>query len=282
MQTSVIKNKKHFPLEKLKQKKEIKETEIISTKRKMKLEHLASYRILLKLKLKETELEKKELNEAPYEQALRLDTRPIHHIFLYNLANKIDIINIFFYSNPYIHLSVSITLYIFSLLLDITFNCFLYNDDVVSEKYHNDGKLKTATSLVLSLMSNILSSIISNFLEKLSNYSDSLEAIIKESYLKNYYYRNVIKFRKYLKIKITFFFVIIFVMCLSMTYYISIFCIVYQTTQINIMINYLYGVSVSLAISIGISLLITVIRFLSIRYKNRDLYYTSRYIYQKF
>ena len=71
-------------------------------------------------------------------------------------------------------------------------------------------------------------------------------------------------------------------MCLSITYYISIFCIIYQTTQINIMINYLNGILASLAISIDFELPITVIRFLSIRYKNRDLYYTSRYIYIKF
>ena len=63
----------------------------------------------------------------------------------------------------------------------------MYNDDVVSEKYHNNGQLKAATYLVLSIMSNIFSSTTRYFLEKLSNYSDSLEAILKESYMKKYY-----------------------------------------------------------------------------------------------
>ena len=280
VQTVIPKNKKFFPLGKLDRKKEIKETESVPTHKKLNLEKFSNYQFLIKLK--ESSIEKKELNEATYDQAMRLDTRPIHHIFLYVLANKIDIIDMFFYSNPYVHLSISITLYIFSFLLDVTLNCFLYTDDAVSEKYHNNGHLETATSLLLSFMSNIFSSIICYIVETLSNYSDAFEIIINESYKKKTYYRNMIKFKKLLKIKVTFLFVVIFILCILMTYYISIFCTIYQTTQINIMINYLYGVLESVAISVGIALIITVLRYFSIKYKKRDLYYTSRFLYQKF
>ena len=280
VQTVIPKNKKFFSLEKLDRKKEIKETESVPTHKKLNLEKFSNYQFLIKLK--ESSIEKKELNEATYDQAMRLDTRPIHHIFLYVLANKIDIIDMLFYFNPYVHLSISITLYIFSILLDVTLNCFLYTDDAVSEKYHNNGHLETATSLLLSFMSNIFSSIICYIVETLSNYSDAFEIIINESYKKKVYYRNMIKFKKLLKIKVTFLFVVIFILCILMTYYISIFCTIYQTTQINIMINYLYGVLESFAISVGISLIITMLRYFSIKYKKRDLYYTSRFLYQKF
>ena len=47
-------------------------------------------------------IDKKELNDVPYSQALRIDNRSIWEIFLYTFANKIEIINIFFYKNIYV------------------------------------------------------------------------------------------------------------------------------------------------------------------------------------
>ena len=57
-------------------------------------------------------------------------------------------------------------------------NCFLYTDEVVSEKYHNDGNLTMITSLSLSFISNIISSIIVFLISKLTNYVEIIEAII--------------------------------------------------------------------------------------------------------
>jgi hypothetical protein len=81
--------------------------------------------------------ERHELNTVPYSQALRLDNRNFFQIFFSVIANKIEILKIFYYRNEVMHLSLSISIYLFSLLLDLTLNCFLYSDDVVSEKYHN-------------------------------------------------------------------------------------------------------------------------------------------------
>ena len=95
------------------------------------------------------DIDKKELNDIPYTKALRIDNRSFCEILLYTIANKIEIINIFFYKNMYVHLSMSISLYLFSFLLDVAFNCFLYTDDVVSEKYHNEGSLEILLYLYL-------------------------------------------------------------------------------------------------------------------------------------
>ena len=258
----------------------IKDTESIYKEKKIELINIPNYQYLIKLK--EKEIDEKELNEVPYYQALRMDNRPFYLIVFYILANKIEIINIFFYNNPYVHISISITIYLFSILLDVFLNCFLYTDDVVSEKYHNDGNLKFATSLLLSIMSNIFSSIISYIIEVLLNYSNFFEAIIKETNMKKYYYRMIIKFKKYMKIKVSIFFTIVFILSLLMTYYITIFCIIYQTTQVNIMINYILGIGESISISLGITFIISILRILSIKNKWRNLYYTSRFLYQKF
>ena len=59
--------------------------------------------------------------------------------------SKIGLLNLFCNRSPYIHLSLTISIYLFELLLDLTLNCFLYTDDVVSEKYHNNGSLSMFT-----------------------------------------------------------------------------------------------------------------------------------------
>ena len=69
-----------------------------------------------------------------------------------------------------------ISQYILSLLLDFFFNAFLYSDDIVSEKYHNKGKLNFIISLLLSLISNIITNIICYFL----NYSKSIEDKVED------------------------------------------------------------------------------------------------------
>ena len=134
----------------------------------------------------------------------------------------------------------------------------------------------------LSFASNIISSIITYFLGKLVEYSDILEIMTSDITIKRYYYINIIKFRKYLRIRLTIYYIFKFIICILITYYITIFCIVYSQSQVSIMINYIYGVLESLAISFCISLVITLMRYLSLKNKWINIYRTSQYLYNKF
>jgi hypothetical protein len=230
----------------------------------------------------DVDIEQKQLNEIPYTQAIRIDNRNAFKTFGTVLANKIEIINIFYYRDENVHLSLSLSIYIFSLLLDLTLNCFLYTDEVVSEKYHNNGELEFFTSLSLSFMSNIFSGIIVYVIAKLTQFSEFLELIKKEVVDKSHYLMNIVRFKKITKLKMISFFVIQIAFIFLMLYYLTIFCIVYHRTQASILVNYLYGVLESLAISFGIAIIISVIRVLALKYKSRSLYNASKYIYDKF
>lgn len=228
------------------------------------------------------EVDKKEINNIPYTQALRIDNRSFVQIFASILFHKIECINIIYYRNDIVHLSLPISIYITSLLMDLTLNCLLYTDDEISEKYHNDGKLKFITSFTLSLFSNIISAIIIYIVSKLTEFSAVLELIIRDVSDQNNYYSNIVKFKKYFKLKISFFFIIQFILNFLMFYYMSVFCAVYNKTQGSILINYLYGILESLIFSIGIALVISIIRFLSIKYKWKSIYNASKYFYDNF
>lgn len=227
-------------------------------------------------------VDKKEINNIPFRQALRIDKRSFLEIFLSVITNQIGFLNLYFYMNPFSHFSLNISLYLFELLLDLTMNCFLYTDDVVSEKYHNNGELSMFTSLSLSLISNIISSIIVIIISKLANYFEIVEAILKNVKDKIKYFYNIFRIFKYIKLRLGLYFFLELIFILVMTYYLFIFCTVYHQSQASIMINYIIGACISLATSVGLTLIITIFKFLGIKYKSVRLFNISKYLYEHF
>ena len=232
--------------------------------------------------INDEEIDKKEFNEIPYQQALRIDNRNFFEILFSVLINKIAILNLLFCRSPYSYFSLSLSIYLFELLLDVSMNCFLYSDDVVSEKYHNNGSLSWFTSFSLSIISNIISSIITSIISNLTDYSEIFESIIKYVKIKRKYFENIIRFLKYIRIRLTIFYIIEIIFIIVMTYYLFIFSTVYHHSQISIIINYIIGVFTSLAFSVGITLIISILRVISIKYHSSNLYNTSKYLYRKF
>ena len=225
------------------------------------------------------EVEKKEYNKIPYTQALRIDKRHFFETFISFLANEIDIIKIFYYNNPYSHKSITLPLYTFELCLDLTLNCFLCSDEIVSQKYHN-GNIQFITSLIVSCMANIISSFISFIVGKLVDYEDMFENIFKEILEKEKYYIIFHKFKKYLAIKLTIYFTIQTIFNACMFYYLVIFCTVYQRTQVNIVFNYFIGVCQSILLSLGIALFSALLRRFSLNYRWPYIYYISKHLFE--
>jgi len=227
-------------------------------------------------------IEIKEMNIIPFSQALRIDNRNYGQIFLSVIFSEIKIIRIFYYKSPYDHLSILFSKYIFELCLDLTFNCILYTEDVISEKYNNNGSIKFFTTLSLSFLSNIISSLIAFIVSKFAEYIELFEFIIKDVTDTSKYFSNMIRFKKILSFKLTVFFIIQTIINLLMCYYLMIFCTVYHKTQGSIMINYITGVAESMAISLCLSLITSLMRYLSTKYRWKSIYYTSKYFFEKF
>ena len=232
--------------------------------------------------INDDEIDKRELNTIPYTQALRIDKRNKLKIFMSVLAKEIGFLNLFYYKNIYSHFSLTISAYIFELLFDLTMNCFLYTDDVVSEKYHNEGHLSMLTSLSLSFISNIIASIIVYIISKLTNYTEFLEIIISTVKNEKKYYDSIIRFMKYIRIRLGIFYFFQLSSILIMIYYLFIFCTVYHQSQTSITINYIIGALTSLSISFSLSIIITILRSISLNYQLKKIYNISRYIYDKF
>ena len=129
------------------------------------------------IKIDEQTKEKIKFNELPFSQAVKLDKRNIISIFCSVIVEKLESVNLICGEHKII--IVLIYQFILPLLIDIFLNAFLYTDEVVSNKYHNNGQLDLIVSLTLSILSNIISSIICNFLNFSRGVEERLDQIME-------------------------------------------------------------------------------------------------------
>ena len=221
-------------------------------------------------------------NELIYEQAIKKDKRNIVQIFISLFNIKLEIIQIIFYPRKFSHKSLAFSLYLFDLLLDLTINSLLFSDDLISQKYYNNGELKLLTTNMLSIVSNIISKIILYLTGKLINYYDILETITHEVKNKKNFYQIFLKLSFFIELKIIIFFLVLFILGLFCTYYLFIFCSIYKKIQKNLFINYIIGSLWSLGFTIAICLIITLLRKIAIKKRIKRLYIISKFIDDKF
>ena len=230
-------------------------------------------------KKEEKEEDKNEPNEMPFSQAMREDKRNIIQTFKSIIFEKIELINIFLGKQKIKELLICE--FILSLLINFFFNCLLYSDEIVSHKYHNNGNLDLIVTFSLSILSNIITSIICFFLEYSPLIEDRLEQIVE---IKNEYdYLKVLeKFFRNLKIKIIIFFINEITVVIISFYYIVIFTIIYNKSQTSLVINYLWSLLEDLIKSLIITIIIVLTRKIGISCSNKYIYNTSKYINEKF
>ena len=227
-------------------------------------------------------IDKDEYNQLPFSMALRVDKRDIFSIYISLIKMKIEILSILFFPEKFTHFSVTFSTYLLDLLFCYFMNALLYSDEVISQKYHNNGKLNFITSVTLSLISNIISNIVLWMIKRLTSYHEYLLSMTKEIKRKKIYILTFQKLYKLTKITIYTFFIINFIISIFITYYLSIFCIIYRKSQISLLINYIIGLIESLISSVLISFLISVLRYVSLKYKCIKIYRTSVYLDKKY
>ena len=222
--------------------------------------------------------EEEDINELPYDKAVELDKRNVIHIYLSFLIQKLDFIYIFC-NKSRVKIIIFIE-YITSLLINFFLNALLYSDDIVSHKYHNNGKLDFAVSLVLSIVSNLVTSIICHYLNYSKGVDEKLDLILE---VKNnmYYFKNIKRIYVYLRTKFICFFVLQLIAFSVCIYYIEIFCVKYYCSQISLLINYCYSFTESIITSLVITFIILVTRKIGLSCQNKDLYNTSKFIDNK-
>ena len=153
----------------------------------------------------------------------------------------------------------------------------LFSDDVISQKFHN-GEVRFITTLILSILSNIITYILSYFVVKCSTFAYAFEDIKNEIKDQNNYVALCAKVFKEVCFRLKIFFIIEFVILLFCLYYVTIFCSIYKESQTNWFDDCLTSIGTSLVYSIGMALFISALRYISLKGNFRKIYNISREI----
>ena len=234
---------------------------------------------LKEIKNKEIIKNEVNINELPFSKALEEDKRNLFQIFYSFIIEKFELISIF--CNSHRIKIILFVEYVLVLLINFFFNALLYSDDVVSNKYHNNGKLDTVVTLTLSILSNLITSIFCYYIKYSRGIEERINLIleIKQSF---HYFRNLKKLFLYLKIKFICFYISQLIILAICIYYIVIFCVLYVNSQRSLIVNYCFSLVESIITSFAVTTVILITRMIGLSCKNKELYNTSKYINEKF
>ena len=225
-----------------------------------------------------------EINELSYDLAKQYDKRNFCQYYISLIKTKHILIFALFNNNDYNSKIIKINLFFIVFTIDYIVNALFYNDDTMHKIYQSKGKFDFEYQLPIIVYSNLISMILNLPLNYLSLTNDAIINFKQNKSIIN----EMVKRAKYLENKLTFKFVLYFVigfLFLSFFwYYISMFCVIYRNTQIHLLKDTLFSFSLSLIFPFGYYFLPGFFRIPALsnqKNKRKCLYNFSKFL-QKF
>ena len=216
-----------------------------------------------------------------YFDAIKVDKRKFINIIWHSALRKIDTIALFIHIGKYEYFPLLFSAYLYSLILDFIINALLFIDDIISSKYKNGGELTFWESWILSVVSNIFGKILTYYVVRYTLYNENLDVIISEVKTKDKLKKYCILVLKKARKNIIIYFILQDILILFFIYYLTIFCALYNHSQMALFKNYLLGNLNSLLYSLGFAFLITLFRYISLQYHNKRFFLISKYLENK-
>jgi len=263
---------------------------------------------IIKLRRKDDLINKKlkkvnyNINESKYnleiynfENAILYDKRKFWRLYYICLLSKERFLNTFFLKSPLEIKSLRISLFIFNYSSDLALNSFFYSNQKISDKYHYNGNnlrlFVLVNNITISLFSTIVSILIINFLSVLTQSKRRINKIFNEIKNKSnqnelkykddikIYIERVYKIMNILKIKIVCYIVFEFSILLFFFYYVAGFCIVYQKTQIDWLLDSITSILLSILFKLLYSFFIAILYIISLKKKSKLLFKIALFLY---
>ena len=181
-------------------------------------------------------------------------------IFCYIIRRKVSLINIISSSQKYSLITMKISIYLFRVAVNCFLNALLYNEKIISEKFHNNGKESLLTILSIVLCSNVMSHffviVINMFfsVEKFLFVFNEQIAMLNPSFMKH---QSAIS--SYITTKFVFISILMILSLIFFLYYITLYCYIYSHSQTQWLINCAYSASFSFGYTVCISIFFTML-----------------------
>ena len=172
-----------------------------------------------------------ELDDLEYAEAIIYDKRTFLNYYICLIKREHLLIFTFFYCKDFNLISIKLSLFVFSICLDMTTNILFFDDESMHKIYLDYGKYNFISQIPQIIYSAIISESMDIFLKYLSLSEKEIYEVKKYKNIKEVA-DGIKKLIKCLKIKFFFFFLVCFIFMIFFWYSISIFCAVYENTQI--------------------------------------------------
>ena len=194
---------------------------------------------------------------------------------------KVRLMNVIFIPQAFGVITMEISILLFSIIMDFTFNAFLFGDDTISKVNEGNGKLDFFTSWIIALISGIISRFLTRYVVGLTDYKDMLIFFLLESttstrarkFLKEYVQKIKKNLRLYLILEL--------VLMVFYIFYLTLFGALYKNSQNALFISYIRGLITYIIYTLLLIIIIVILRIISIKSQQKYVYYTSRFILQK-
>ena len=216
-----------------------------------------------------------QINALNYQNAIKYDKRNFLKIYYGFLKYSQLIIFSFITDTDYNLRYIKIILCIFSFIGYFFFNTLFFTDKTMSDIYENKGKYHFIYSIPKSLFSSLCCILINMLLKFISLSNKQIIELTKEKD-PHKEERILYKLIKCLKIKLVFFFLLVYLFSGVFWYYVSAFCSVYINTQKHLMKNSILSFVESMIYPFGICLITTCLRIFSLRFKIKIIFLISK------
>ena len=236
------------------------------------------------------------LNIYEFEEALEYDQRGLSTIYYIFLISKQVIMHTFFYKSPIEPFPLRLSILKFMLGCDLALNAFFYTDDKISERHRSNKNIfvfALTNNFIVIFLSALIGYAFMIFFANLNNITNELRKIFREEENKikkdNKYIvpiqrkkeiiLEVKKINKKFKIKVTIFYIIEFILMIFFWYYVTVFCYVYNKTQLSWLIDSLVTIVFKIIIDLLFNLLFALLYRASIKFSSNCLYRVIIFFY---
>ena len=225
-----------------------------------------------------------ELNDMPYELALRFDDRTYCQYYCSLIKEKNVFIFSFFYNGDYNSKIIKIDLFFISFIIYFAVNALFFTDDTMHKIYEDKGKFQILYQLPQIIFSSLISIVFETLLKILALSDNDILKLKSEKEKAEKMNKNEINqkekdLNKKLQIKFALYFIISTIFLLFFWYYLSMFCAIYKNTQLHLIKDTLISFGLSCLYPFGLSLLPGLFRIPSLsnkKGKRKFLYIISK------
>lgn len=215
------------------------------------------------------------IDEMDYDDAIQEEKKNFFKYFLERIKSQNLLINSFFITNNITHKSIKILLFLTYVDLYLLFNAMFYNEDYISEIFHNENesfydiaKRSINHYIYVTFVGKIITGLMHIFFIKEKKYIRILKRAKNMTELNGELFLFTQKLRRGYK----YFIIISICFTIFSWYYISCFNNVYQYTKKEWIITSFCYIFISLLLNAFATLLETIFRFLSFKIENDQVY----------